>query len=132
MPMGLKNAPAIHQRQVTTTLCQLIRKFCHIYLDNIVIWSNTIEEHECNVCAVLEALRDARLHVNSYKTHLFCTEIDFLSHHIGVQGIEADNKNSNVFLTGLNRNLLLKSRVSWDWYNILRHSFLQLLITQAY
>lgn len=79
MPMGLKNAPAIHQRRVTATLRPLIGKFCHIYLDDIVIWSNSLDEHEKNVCAVLEALRVARLYVNLDKTQLFCTEIDFLA-----------------------------------------------------
>ncbi|EDR10483.1 uncharacterized protein LACBIDRAFT_316919 [Laccaria bicolor S238N-H82] len=54
-------------------------------MNGIVIWSNSLEEHECNecnVCAVLQALRDARLYVNPDKTHLFCTEIDFLGHHV--------------------------------------------------
>ena len=37
MPMGLKNAPAIHQRRVTSALCELLGKICHIYLDDIVI-----------------------------------------------------------------------------------------------
>jgi hypothetical protein len=41
---------------------------------------------------VLEALRVARLYVNPDKTHLFCTEVDFLGHHISVRSIEADNK----------------------------------------
>ena len=40
MPMGLKNAPAIHQRCVTAVLRELIGKFCHVYLDDIVIWPN--------------------------------------------------------------------------------------------
>jgi hypothetical protein len=46
MPMGLKNSPAIHQRRVTKALGPLIGKICHIYLDDIAIWSNTVEEHE--------------------------------------------------------------------------------------
>ena len=55
-----------------------------------MIWSDTIEEHEHNVCAVLQALHDARLYINPDKTHLFCTKIDFLGHHISARGIEAD------------------------------------------
>ena len=41
---------------------------------------------------LLEALRAAKLYVNPDKTHLFCTEIDLLGHHISVRGIEADTK----------------------------------------
>jgi hypothetical protein len=39
MPMGLKNTPPIHQCCMMATLCHLIGKICHIYLDDIVIWS---------------------------------------------------------------------------------------------
>ncbi|EDR02339.1 reverse transcriptase-RNase H-integrase [Laccaria bicolor S238N-H82] len=95
MPMGLKNAPAIHQRRVTAALRHLLGKFCHIYLDDIVIWSNTVEEHEKNVRAVLQALCDARLYINPDKTKLFCTEINFLGHHISARGIEADSGKVN-------------------------------------
>ena len=77
---------------MTAALRELIRKFCHIYLDDIVIWSNSLEEHEKNIRAVLNALCTAKLYVNPDKTSLFCTKIDFLGHHISTRGIEADNK----------------------------------------
>ena len=98
MPMGLKNAPAIHQRQVTAALRELIGKICHIYLDDIVIWSQSLEEHARNVKLVLKALKDARLYVNPDKTNLFCLEINFLGHHISARGIEADNKKADRIL----------------------------------
>ena len=92
MPMGLKNAPAIHQRRVTAALRQYLGKICHIYLDDIVIWSQTVEEHERNVRSILQALQEARLYINPNKTNIFCLEIDFLGHHISSRGIEADGK----------------------------------------
>jgi len=101
MPMGLKNAPAIHQWWVTAALRELIGKFCHIYLNDIVIWSNSLEEHEKNVHTVLNALHAAKLYVNPDKTSLFCTEIDFLGHHISTCGIEADNKKVDRILNWL-------------------------------
>jgi hypothetical protein len=82
MPMGLKNAPAIHQRRVTTALRPWIGKICHIYLDDIVIWSSMLEEHCKNVKTILAALRAAQLYCNPGKTHLFQLEVDFLGHHI--------------------------------------------------
>ena len=98
MPMGLKNAPAIHQRRVTAALRELLGKFCHIYLDDIVIWSQTVEEHQRNVRAVLDALRKAHLYVNPDKTNLFSLEIDFLGHHISARGIEADGKKADCII----------------------------------
>ena len=82
-----------------------------IYLNNIVIWSETVEEHEQNVKAMLDALHKARLYVKTNKTNLFCTEIDFLGHHISSWGIEADNKKVDHISPYL--KTLLKSEVLW-------------------
>ena len=90
MPMGIKNAPAIHQRRVTAALREHIGKICHVYLDDIVIWSSNLEEHARNVRTILEALEKAKLYCNPSKTKLFCTEIHFLGHRISTRGIEPD------------------------------------------
>lgn len=90
MPMGFRNSPSIHQRRVTNALRPFIGKICHIYLDDIVIWSDNMEEHIENIRKIMNALKEARLYVNRKKTKLFCDEIDFLGHHISQRGIEAD------------------------------------------
>ena len=61
MPMGFRNSPAIHQCRVTNSLCEYIRNICHVYLDDIVVWSNSIEEHVQNIHKIIEALRKAKL-----------------------------------------------------------------------
>jgi hypothetical protein len=68
----------------------LIGKICHAYLDDIIIWSQTVAKHAKNVKLVLDALRKASLFCSPKKTALFCTEIDFLGHRISASGIEAD------------------------------------------
>jgi len=40
MPMGFKNSPAIQQRRLESALRGYIGKICHVYLDDIIIWSN--------------------------------------------------------------------------------------------
>jgi hypothetical protein len=45
MLMGLWNAPPIHQHHMTAALHKYIGKFCHIYMDDIVIWSDSVAEH---------------------------------------------------------------------------------------
>ena len=90
MPMGIKNAPAIQQRRVTEALRPWIGKICHVYIDNIAIWSRTVEEHTQNVATILQALEDNKLFINPKKTKLFSTEIRFLGHRIMAKGIEAD------------------------------------------
>ena len=90
MPMGIKNAPAIHQRRVSTALRPYIGKICHVYLDDIVVWSRSLTDHEQNVTTILNALRLNKLYCNPKKTMLFCKEIKFLGHRISQDGIEVD------------------------------------------
>ena len=72
MPMGFRNSPAIHQHRVTNALHDFIGKICHVFLDDIIIWSDSIDEHIHNVHMIMQALRTAKLYVNRKKTHLFC------------------------------------------------------------
>lgn len=90
MPQGCRNAPSTHQRRMVAALRHLIGKICHVYLDDIIIWSSTLAEHIRNVRAVLDALRAASLYCSLKKTSLFCIELDFLGHHISRDGIQAD------------------------------------------
>jgi len=95
MPMGGCNAPSTHQRRMTDALRHLIGKICHVYLDDIIIWSQTVEEHKKNVAKVLDALRAAKLYCNVEKSVLFATEITFLGHVISHSGIMADPKKTD-------------------------------------
>ena len=90
MPMGFRNAPPAQQRRMTTALRKHIGVICHIYMDDIVIWSQTLEEHHINVRTIMNALHEARLYINKKKTNLFSYEINFLGHIISQRGIEAD------------------------------------------
>ena len=90
MPMGCHNSPAMHQHHITLVLKDHIGKICHVYLNNIIIWSNSIEEHERNITSVLQALHDAHPFCSIKKSKHFLTEIDFLGHHISSCGMEAN------------------------------------------
>ena len=85
------NAPATHQRHISLALKDHIGKICHVYLDNIVIWSQSLEEHRVNVMAVLSTLWNARLYCFMKKYNLFCSEIYFLRHRISPHSIEANS-----------------------------------------
>ena len=59
-------------------------------MDDIVIWSNSVEEHTKHIRMVLNALRIAKLYCNPKKCHFYLLDIDFLGHHISARGIEAN------------------------------------------
>ena len=89
MPQGLKNGPPIHQQRMNFMLCEHIGKFCHIYIDDIIIWSNSVDEHKTHIdMVVMNALKNVRLFCNEKKCNFFLLELDFLGHHISACGIE--------------------------------------------
>jgi hypothetical protein len=77
---------------VAITLHEFIGKICHVYLDDVVVWLDSIEKHHCNVRTILDTLHTACLYYNPKKTQLYCSSIDFLGHHISSNGIEADSR----------------------------------------
>lgn len=90
MPMGLCNTPATHQQHMYRALGSLIGKVCHVYLDDIIIWLRTIDEHWQNIVKVMEKLQEAELYCSSKKTHFFLTEVAFLGHIITADGVKPD------------------------------------------
>ena len=88
MPQGLKNVPPIHQCQMNAALRPLIGKICHIYIDDIIIWSDMVAEHVKHIDMVMKVLIMARLFCNPKKCDFFLMEMDFLGHHISAQGIK--------------------------------------------
>jgi len=63
MPFGLTNTPAIFQSLVNNTLCNYLDIFCMAYLDDILIYLETLEEHKEHVKKVLRALQNRKLSV---------------------------------------------------------------------
>ncbi|OJT13579.1 Transposon Ty3-I Gag-Pol polyprotein, partial [Trametes pubescens] len=90
MPQGAWNAPSTHQRRMFSALRQYIGSICHVYLDNIIIWSQSVEEHRRNVATILDALRKHSLFCSLKKTDLFCLDLNFLGHRISRAGIQPD------------------------------------------
>src|SRR3989337_2791497 len=82
MPFGLNNAPATFQRLMNGILRDYLRKFCLVYLDDIIIYSKTLEEHKQHVKQVLDKIREANLKLKPSKCQWFKEELTFVGHVI--------------------------------------------------
>ena len=82
MPFGLTNAPATFQRMINNVLREHIDHFVIAYLDDILIFSNTEEEHKEHVNKVLKLLKNNKLLVEPKKCKFHAQEVDFLGHVI--------------------------------------------------
>ena len=81
MPFGLKNAPASFQRLMNKVVGQV--EGCRVYLDDIVVYSQTWEEHCKQLDQVLQLLREAGLTPNLAKCEFGKTTVTYLGHEIG-------------------------------------------------
>ncbi|KFD60898.1 LOW QUALITY PROTEIN: hypothetical protein M514_26959 [Trichuris suis] len=90
MPFGLTGAPATFQRLMERVLAGLKWSICLVYLDDIIVFSRTAEEHIEHLAQVLSRLQEADPKVNSRKCKLFCKEVCYLGHIVSEKGIEPD------------------------------------------
>ena len=87
MPFGLTNAPATFQRMMNDILREHLDKFVIVYLDDILIYSKGVEEHEKHVKMVLELLRKHKLYCEYSKCKFHQSEIDYLGYVISPNGL---------------------------------------------
>ena len=91
MPFGLYNAPGTFQRLMNSTLSGLQWSSCLVYLDDVIIFSKTLEEHLARLTAVLERFRTAELKIRPSKCHLLQHTVSYLG-TISRHGIATDPK----------------------------------------
>lgn len=82
MPMGFKNSPAVFQRLMDQVLKDEIGNKCVVYVDDILIFGKTEEEHEDNLSAVIKKLVKAGLRANEKKCTFKVQELEFLGYKI--------------------------------------------------
>ena len=92
MPFGLTNAPATFQCLMVSCLGEMHLKWCIIYLDDIIVFSKTPEEHIQRLRGVFEKLSAAGLHVKLSKCEFLKSQIAYLGHIVSKYGIETDPK----------------------------------------
>src|SRR4051812_33399598 len=78
MPFGLKNAPETFQRLMNFVLQEYLYKFVAVYLDDIIIYSKTYEEHLQYLQMVFEAIRKANLMIKLKKYQFYLQIFHFL------------------------------------------------------
>ena len=87
MPFGLCNALATFQWLMQNCMGELNFLYCLIYLDNLIVFSHTTEEHLHHLCIVFDCLREYNLKLKLSKCSLFKEEINYLAHKVSKAGI---------------------------------------------
>jgi hypothetical protein len=90
LSFGLTNAPGTFQRLMNYVLRSVIGKICLVYLDDIIVFSKTKEEHLTNLERIFDLLKEADLKLGLSKCKFMCESVQYLGHVISAKGITPD------------------------------------------
>jgi hypothetical protein len=90
MSFGLTNAPDYFMYLMNKVFMEYLDKFVVVFIDDILIFSKTEEEHEKHIRLVLEKLRSNQLYVKFSRCEFWLTEVAFLGHVISAGGVLVD------------------------------------------
>ena len=90
MPFGLCNAPTTFQRLMERAMGELNLKDCLIYLDDIIIFLESFDQHHERLEAVFKRLHEHNLKLKASKCEFFMSEVTYLGHVVSEEGIKTD------------------------------------------
>lgn len=90
LPMGLCNAPGTFMHVMNSVFRKQLDRFLLVFLDDIFVFSSSEEEHLAHLREVLEVLRANRLYLKPSKCEWMESEVEFLGHRIGREGLSVD------------------------------------------
>jgi hypothetical protein len=87
---GLTNAPALFMDLMNRVFQPYLDKFVVVFIDDILVYSNSFEEHEEHLRQTLQTLRDHQLYAKLSKCEFWLKRVTFLGHVISVEGVFID------------------------------------------
>ncbi|RXN13805.1 Retrovirus-related Pol polyprotein from transposon 412 [Labeo rohita] len=90
MPQGITNAPSTFQRLMERCMGDLHRKQVLVFIDDLIVFSKTLEEHELRLVQVLNRLKEYGLKLSPEKCCFFQTSVRYLGHVVSKDGVETD------------------------------------------
>ncbi|KAL5805446.1 hypothetical protein ACOSQ4_028179 [Xanthoceras sorbifolium] len=92
MPFGLTNAPAAFMDLMNRIFRPYLDQFVVVFIDDILVYSQTAEDHDRHLRVALQILREKQLYGKLSKCEFWLPEIAFLGHIVSAEGIKADPK----------------------------------------
>jgi hypothetical protein len=92
MSFGLTNAPAFFMNLMNSVFMDYLDKFVVVFIDDILIYSQSEEEHASHLRMVFQRLREHQLYAKLSKCEFWISEVLFLGHIINKEGLAVDSK----------------------------------------
>ena len=108
MPFGLTNAPSTSMRLMNEDLKRFLGKFVIFYMDDILIFNKTKEEHLEHIKKVLQKLKEGQLLINIKKCSFIQEEIMYLGFVISNNGLKMILRKLKLFWSGLHLRIWVR------------------------
>lgn len=99
MPQGITNAPSTFQRLMEKCMKDINLKEVLVFLDDLIVFSSTLEEHEIRLTHVLERLREYGLKLSPDKCKFFQNSVRYLGHVVSHEGVKTDPEKTETLKT---------------------------------
>ncbi|KAG1933963.1 interleukin-1 receptor accessory protein-like 1-A [Pimephales promelas] len=99
MPQGVTNAPSTFQRVMEKCMGSLNQKEVLVFLDDLIVFSETLEQHEERLMRVLSRLKEFGLKLSPEKCHFFKKSVKYLGHVVSENGVETDPEKISALTT---------------------------------
>ncbi|KAG2190953.1 hypothetical protein INT47_005641 [Mucor saturninus] len=93
MPFGLTSAPSTFQRAMHIILEPFIGKFVYVFIDDIIIFSRSLQEHHNHLKVVFDTCRTANLRLKRSKCHFALRRVEYLGHVVSEEGLSPCTRN---------------------------------------
>ena len=115
MPFRLTNAPAAFMDLMNRVFQPYLDQFVVVFVDDILIYSQSEVEHEDHLRIVLQLFRDHQLYAKFSKCEFWLAKMGFLGHVVSASGMSVDPGKVKAVIVGRDRSQSLRYVVSWDW-----------------
>uniref|UniRef100_A0A669DKA6 Gypsy retrotransposon integrase-like protein 1 n=1 Tax=Oreochromis niloticus TaxID=8128 RepID=A0A669DKA6_ORENI len=99
MPQGITNAPSTFQRLMEKCMKDINLKEVLVFLDDLIVFSSSLEDHETRLIHVLERLREYGLKLSPDKCRFFQTSVRYLGHIVSRDGVKTDPEKTEALKT---------------------------------
>ena len=111
MPFGLTNAPTVFMNLMHSVFQPYLNQFVLVFVDDILIYSQSEWEHEYHLRIVLQLLTDHQLYAKFSKCEFWLTEVSFLGHVVSASSVSVDQKKVEAVMSWERRKSVFEIRI---------------------